>query len=198
MESDSIPVVARELGNNISRIKILKPETRVIKRRGKEEPAAVTVVDDYVEPSSAEDLSLLAEEAKQSDEEDKVEERAEEEEEDGEDEITYFAEAPVEAESEMDVDVEVEVEEVSLSGTEELTDRAADTPPVCPGKAIAACAHTFTFPSTDPGSASVLLAGVCGEEYSSEPTLTVISKSADVYRMAYSIDTESYSIFHQM
>ena len=62
MESDPLPVVARELGNNISRIKILKPETRTIKRRGKEESTVVEGIIE-VEGSSAEDLSLLAEEA---------------------------------------------------------------------------------------------------------------------------------------
>jgi CW-type Zinc Finger/Protein SET DOMAIN GROUP 2 C-terminal len=62
VESDPIPVVARELGNNISRIKILKPETRTIKRRGKEESTVPEGIIE-IEGSSAEDLSLLAEEA---------------------------------------------------------------------------------------------------------------------------------------
>ena len=58
-----LPVVARELGNNIPRMKILKPERRVLKRHGKEE--IIGFYTDIIEDNnSAEDLSLLAEEEK--------------------------------------------------------------------------------------------------------------------------------------
>ena len=59
VESDPLPVVARELGNNIPRMKILKPETRTMKRRGKEEVLTPYPVQE--EGTSAEDLSLLEE-----------------------------------------------------------------------------------------------------------------------------------------
>ena len=176
VESDSMPVVARELGNNISRIKILKPETRVIKRRGKEEVAVVPVAEDSEERSSAEDLSLLAEEAKQTEEneEEGAEGVEEEVEEDVEDEITYLmdeATSPIDAGSEF----EVETEEVSFSESEGLTDCAADTPPICPGKAIAADTRPYTFPVTDPSTHSVHTDSTA-DECSSEPVLAEFSR----------------------
>ena len=61
MESDPLPVVARELGNNIPRMKILKPETRTMKRRGGKEETVVVSYPVHEEVKSAEDLSLLEE-----------------------------------------------------------------------------------------------------------------------------------------
>ena len=56
--------MARELGNNIPRMKVLKPERRVLKRHGKED-SSVVMTEEMEDVSSAEDLSLLVEEEKE-------------------------------------------------------------------------------------------------------------------------------------
>ena len=135
----------------------------------------VPVLEDNEERSSAEDLSLLAEEVKQIKEEEEEEEGLGE---DVEDEITYLMEdatSPIDAESE----VEVETEEVSFSESEGLTDCAADTPPICPDRATTA-STAFTFPSTDPSHLVHTVHSSSADECSSESVLTDTSRGTGV------------------